>query len=99
MIKGNKEKLPPTNNREILRVFIQLYSYHDRRINETALSVGELYHKISDKDGRLKFNSFKNDIDFLNSKALIPLKNNILAINNEVAKTLIGYVFTHKDEI
>ena len=59
MIKGNKEKLPPTNNREILRVFIQLYSYHDRRINETALSVGELYHKISDKDGRLEYNSFK----------------------------------------
>ena len=40
MIKGNKVKPPSTNNREILRVCIQSYSYHDRRINETALSVG-----------------------------------------------------------
>ena len=49
--------------------------------------------------GRLEFDSFKSDIDFLNLNALIPLKNNILAINKEVAKTLIDYVFTHKDEI
>ncbi len=99
MIKGNKEKPPPTDNREILRVCIKLYSYHDRRINETALSAGELYHKIFGNDDRLEFNSFKSDIDFLNSNALIPLKNNILAINNEVAKTLIDYFFTLKDEI
>jgi hypothetical protein len=78
MTKGNNEKPPPTNNREILRVCIQPYSYQDRKINETALSVGELYHKIFGNDGRLKFNSFKNDIDFLKSNALLPLKNNIL---------------------
>ena len=53
MIKGNKEKPPPQNKSEILRVCIQLYPYHDRKINETALSVGELYHKIFGNDGIL----------------------------------------------
>jgi hypothetical protein len=99
MIKGNKEKPPPPNKSEILRVCIQLYSYHDRSIKENELSIGALYHEIFGNDGRLEFNSFKSDIDFLNSNALIPLKNNILAINNEVAKTLIDYFFTLKDEI
>jgi hypothetical protein len=99
MIKGNKEKPPPTNNSEILRVCIQLYSYHDRRINETALSVGELYHKIFGNDGRLEFNSFKIDIEWLNSNGLISLNNNAITIDKKVAKTLIDYVFEHKAEI
>ena len=98
MNNSNQEN-PSLNKTEILRVCIQLYSYHDRRINETDLSVGELYHEIFGNDGRLDFNNFKSDIDWLNSNCLISLKNNILVINNEVAKTLIDYVFTHKDEI
>ncbi len=95
MNNSNPEK-PPPNKSEILRVCIQLYSYQDRRINETELSVDELYHEIFGNDGRLGFN-FESDIDWLNSNGVISLKNNIIAIDNEVAKTLIEYVFKHKD--
>ena len=98
MNNGNQGK-PSPNKGEILRVCIQLYSYHDRRINETELTVGELYHEIFGNDGRLDFNNFKSDIDWLNSNGLISLKNNIIAIDNEVVKALINYVFKHKDEI
>jgi hypothetical protein len=98
MNNSNQEN-PSSNKSEILRVCIQLYSYYDRRINETELSVGELYHEIFGNDGRLDFNNFKSDIDWLNSNGLISLKNNIIAIDNEVAKALIDYVFKHKDEI
>ena len=63
MIKGNKEKLPLPNKTEILRVCIQLYSYHDRSIKENGLSIGALYHEIFGNDGRLEFNSFKSDIE------------------------------------
>jgi hypothetical protein len=61
--KGNKEKPPPTNNSEILRVCIQLYSYHDRSIKENGLSIGTLYHGIFGNDGRIEFNSFISDIE------------------------------------
>ena len=98
MNNGNQGK-PSLNKGEILRVCIQLYSYHDRRINETELSVGELYHEIFGNDGRLDFNNFKSDIDWLNSNGLISLKNNVIVIDNNVAKTLIDYVFEHKNEI
>ena len=94
----NQEK-PSPNKSEILRVCIQLYSYQDRRINETELSVGELYHDIFGNDGRLDFNNFKSDIDWLNSNGLISLKNSNIAIDGGVAKTLIEYVFKHKEEI
>ncbi|HEX5186933.1 MAG TPA: hypothetical protein VFV86_08595 [Nitrososphaeraceae archaeon] len=90
---------PSPNKGEILRVCIQLYAYQDRRITETELSVGELYHEIFGNDGRLDFNKFKSDIDWLTSNGLISLKNNVISIDNEVAKTLIDYVFKHKDEI
>ena len=96
MIKGNKEKPPPTDNREILRVCIKLYSYHDRSIKENELLIGALYHEIFGNDGKLKFNSFKNDIEWLNSNGLISLNNNATTIDKKVAKTLIDYVFEHK---
>ncbi len=95
---SNQEK-PSPNRSEILRVCIQLYSYQDRRINETELSVGELYHEIYGNDGRLDFNNFKSDIEWLNSNSLLSLKDNIVAIDDKVAKKLIEYVFKHKNEI
>jgi hypothetical protein len=98
MNNGNQEN-PSPNKSEILRVCIQMYAYQDRRINETELSVGELYHEIFGNDGRLDFNNFKSDIDWLNSNGLISLKNNIVSIDDGVAKMLISYVFNHKDEI
>jgi hypothetical protein len=98
MNNSNQEN-PSPNKSEILRVCIQLYSYHDRRINETELSVGELYHEIFGNDGRLDFNNFKSDIDWLDSNGLISLQNNIIVINDAVAKKLIEYVLKHKDEI
>ena len=98
MNNGNQGK-PSPNKGEILRVCIQLYSYQDRRINETELSVGELYHDIFGNDGRLDFNNFKSDVDGLNSNGLISLKNSNIAIDDGVAKTLIEYVFKHKEEI
>ena len=98
MNNSNTEK-PSPNKSEILRVCIQLYSYQDRRINETELSVGELYHEIFGNDGRLDFDNFKSDIDWLNSNGLISLKNSNIAIDDGVAKTLIEYVFKHKEEI
>ena len=98
MNNSNQEK-PSPNKSEILRVCIQLYSYHDRRINETELSVGELYHEIFGNDGRLDFDNFKSDIDWLNSNGLISIKNNVVVIDDNVAKTLIDYVFEHKNEI
>ena len=98
MNNGNQGK-PSPNKGEILRVCIQLYSYHDRRINETELSVGELYHEIFGNDGRLDFDNFKSDIDWLNSNGLISIKNNVVVIDDNVAKTLIDYVFEHKNEI
>ena len=55
MIKGNKEKPPPPNKSENLRVCIHLYSYHDRSIKENELSIGALYHEIIGNDGKLKF--------------------------------------------
>lgn len=95
---NNQKKLPDKN--EILRVCIQLYSYHDRSIVETELSIGELYHEIFGTNGRLDFESFKSDIDWLNSNGLISLNNNnTVKIDNKVAKTLIDYIFQHKDEI
>ena len=98
MNNSNQEKSSP-NKSEILRVCIQLYSYHDRRINETDLSVGELYHEIFGNDGRLDFDNFKSDIDWLNLNGLISIKNNIVIIDDNVAKTLIDYVFEHKNKI
>ncbi len=41
MNNGNQEN-PSPNKSESLRVCIQLCSYHNRRINETELSIGEL---------------------------------------------------------
>ena len=99
MIKGNKEKPPPPNKSEILRVRIHPYSYHDRSIKENELSIGALYHEIFGNDGRLEFNSFKSDIEWLNSNGLISLNNNTITIDKKVAKTLINYVFEHKAEI
>lgn len=87
------------NKSEILRVCIQLYSYHDRRINETELSVGELYHEIFGNDGSLDFNSFKSDIEWLISNGLISTQNDVLSIKTDVARRLIDYVFRHKDEL
>lgn len=98
MNNSNLDKLSP-NKSEILRVCIQLYSYQDRRINETDLSIGELYHEIFGNDDKLDFGSFKSDIDWLDSNGLISKKNDIFSINNKVAKTLIEYVFKHKDEL
>jgi hypothetical protein len=98
MNNSNQEN-PSPNKSEILRVCIQLYSYHDRSIKENELSIGALYHEIFGNDGRLDFNNFKSDIDWLDSNGLISLKNNIILINDAVAKTLIEYVFKHKDEI
>lgn len=98
-MNNSSQENPSPNKSEILRVCIQLYSYYDRRINETELSVGELYHEIFGNDGRLDFNNFKSDIDWLNSNGLISIKNNIIVINDAVAKTLIEYVFKNKDEI
>jgi hypothetical protein len=98
MNNSNQEK-PSPNKSEILRVCIQLYSYQVRRINETELSVGKLYNEICGNDGRLDSNNFKSDIDWLNSNGIISLMNNIISINNEVAKTSTEYVFKLKDEI
>ena len=98
-MNNSSQENPSLNKTEILRVCIQLYSYHDRRINETDLSVGELYHEIFGNDGRLDFDNFKSDIDWLNSNGLISIKNNIVVIDDNVAKTLIDYVFEHKNEI
>jgi hypothetical protein len=98
-MNNSNQKKPSPNKSEILRVCIQLYAYQDRRINDTELSVGELYHEIFGNDGGLDFNNFKSDIDWLNSNGLISLKNNVIAIDNHVAKTLIEYVFKNKNEI
>lgn len=98
MNNTNPERLTP-NRSEILRVCIQLYAYQDRRINETELSIGELYHEIFGNDGRLDFINFKSDMDWLNSNGLISLKDDVIVIDNDIAKTLIDYVFKHKDEI
>lgn len=73
---SSQEYLSP-NKSEILRVCFQLYSSHDRRIKETELFVGKLYHEIFGIDGRLDFNKFKSDIDWLNSNILISLKNDV----------------------
>ena len=63
------------------------------------MSIGALYHEIFGNDGRLEFNSFKSDIEWLNSNGLISLNNNAITIDKKVAKTLIDYVFEHKAEI
>ena len=63
------------------------------------MSIGALYHEIIGNDNKLKFNSFKIDIEWLNSNGLISLNNNAITIDKKVAKTLIGYVFEHKAEI
>lgn len=94
-----KQENSSIDESEILRVCIQLYSYHDRRINETELSVGELYHEIFGNDGSLDFNSFKNDIEWLISNGLISLKNDVISIKTDDARRLIGYVFRHKDDL
>ena len=86
MINGNKEKLPALNKSKILRVCIQLYSYHDRSIKENELSVGALYHEIFGNDGRLEFNSFKSDIEWLNSNGLISLNNNAITLDKRLQK-------------
>src|SRR5690606_6562463 len=90
---------PSVNKSEILRVCIQLYSYHDRRINETELSVGELYHEIFGNDGSLDFESFKNDIEWLISNGLISIKNDVISIKTDVARRWIDYVFRHQEEL
>jgi hypothetical protein len=90
---------PTANKREVLRVCIQLYSYHDRRINETELSVGELYHEIYGNDGSLDFNSFNSDIEWLISNGLISMQNEVISINTDVARRLIDYVFRHKNDL
>ena len=76
-MNNSSQENPSPNKSEILRVCIQLYSYYDRRINETELSVGELYHEIFGNDGRLDFNNFKSDIDWLNSNGLISIKKTV----------------------
>jgi hypothetical protein len=83
----------------MLRVYIRSYSYHDRSIKENESLIGALYHEISGNDGKLKFNSFKIDIEWLNSNGLISLNNNAITIDKKVAKTLIDYVFEHKAKI
>ena len=98
-MKNSNQGNPSANKREILRVCIQLYSYHDRRINETELSVGELYHEIYGNDGSLDFNSFNSDIEWLISNGLKSMENEVISIKTDNARRLIDFVFRHKDEI
>jgi hypothetical protein len=97
MTNDNNENQTP-NKSEILRVCIQLYSYYDRTIVEAELSIGELYHEIFVNDGRLDFDCFKRDLEWLNSNNIISLNNKTIVLDERVAKALIEYVFKQKHE-